>query len=101
MAARGAPKGSQHRLGKPNKVTKELKEMIREALDGVGGTAYLQHQASENPVAFMNLVGKILPKDISINSTITLQTMSDDELIQKLSEMRAQSQAIDSHVVSH
>ena len=47
--------------GTPNKVTKELKDMILGALDDAGGQAYLFDQAKENPTAFLTLVGKVLP----------------------------------------
>lgn len=56
---RQPPGGS--RKGKPNKVTKELKDMILGALDDAGGQEYLAKQATENPSAFMALVGKVLP----------------------------------------
>lgn len=54
------------RKGIPNKTTKALKEMILEALDGVGGVTYLMGQATENPNAFMALVGKALPLDAKV-----------------------------------
>lgn len=57
------PGGS--RKGRPNKVTKELKDMIRGALDAGGGQKWLERQMTENPSAFMTLLGKILPKDIN------------------------------------
>jgi hypothetical protein len=50
--------------GVPNKVTKELKEMILGALDDAGGQRYLARQAEENPTAFLTLVGKVLPLSI-------------------------------------
>ena len=53
------------RKGIPNKVNTQLKEMILGALDGAGGQAYLQKQADENPVAFMTLVGKVLPLTVT------------------------------------
>lgn len=53
------------RKGIPNKSTKELKEAIRQALEIAGGVHYLARQAEENPAAFMTLVGKILPKEIT------------------------------------
>lgn len=39
--------------------------MIEGALADAGGRTYLAQQAAENPAAFMNLVGKLLPKDIN------------------------------------
>jgi hypothetical protein len=50
--------------GTPNKITKDLKDMILGALEDVGGQKYLEAQATENPAAFMSLMGKTLPKDI-------------------------------------
>lgn len=55
----GRPKGSQ------NKFTADVKGMILEALSGAGGAAYLQRQADENPAAFMTLVGKVLPLQVT------------------------------------
>ena len=49
MAGPGAPKTGGREKGTPNKVTKQLKELILGALDGVGGQAYLERQAEENP----------------------------------------------------
>lgn len=54
----GRPKGSQ------NKATVEIKDMIRGALDESGGTQYLVKQADKNPVAFMGLIGKIIPSEV-------------------------------------
>lgn len=63
----GRPKGSQ------NKTTKALKDMILQALDESspgGGVEYLKLQSVENPVAFLSLVGKVLP--------MTLQGAGED-----------------------
>jgi hypothetical protein len=51
-------------VGTPNKVTKELKDMVLTALDRAGGINYLQEQAEANPNAFLTLVGKVLPLSI-------------------------------------
>ena len=53
------------RLGKPNKVTTALKDMILGALDKAGGEAYLARQANENPASFLTLVGKVLPLQLA------------------------------------
>lgn len=70
--ATGKKTGGGSRLGKPNKVTRDVKEMILGALDKAGGMAYLARQAVENPAPFMALVGRTLPKDINANVTQTL-----------------------------
>jgi len=53
--------------GTPNKLTASVKESIEQAFSEVGGTAYLVTQAHENPVAFLTLLGKVLPKDLNID----------------------------------
>lgn len=53
------------RKGKTNKNTALLKDMILEALDRKGGAEYLEKQAQENPVAFMTLIGKVLPMQVT------------------------------------
>ena len=58
----GRPKGSH------NKTTTALKEMILQALDEAspgGGIEYLKLQSVQNPVAFMSLVGKVLPMTVT------------------------------------
>lgn len=59
--------GKGRKKGVPNKMTKALKEMILEALDGAGGVEYLIEQAAANPTAFLTLVGKVLPLDVNSN----------------------------------
>lgn len=58
-------KRGNDRTGVPNKNTKAIKEMILGALNAMGGEAYLCEQADKNPVAFMGLVGKVLPMQLN------------------------------------
>lgn len=58
---RGKAPGSGRKPGTPNKVTKELQEMILAALDTAGGEEYLARQANENPNAFLSLLGRVIP----------------------------------------
>jgi hypothetical protein len=53
------------RKGVPNKLTSDVRAMILTALHDAGGAKYLQKQANDNPAAFMTLVGKTLPKEIT------------------------------------
>ncbi len=57
----GTPKTGGRVKGVPNKATALLKDQILGALDRAGGIDYLERQANSNPVAFMTLVGKVLP----------------------------------------
>lgn len=56
--------GKGRTKGVPNKVTKQVKAMILEALDKAGGVDYLADRAKDQPAAFMTLVGKVLPLQI-------------------------------------
>jgi hypothetical protein len=58
QAGKGRPKGVS------NKITKEVKEMVIEALHNAGGVDYLVEQADKNPKAFLSLVGRIVPLHI-------------------------------------
>lgn len=70
--------------------------MIEGALSAVGGQKYLEQQAKENPVAFMNLVGKIIPKDVNnhINGNVNLKTFT--EIAYKVIEPNGSSRTKDS-----
>jgi len=57
--------GVGRKAGVPNKNTTALKDMILKALDGVGGEAYLRERAIDNPTAFLTLVGKVLPLQVT------------------------------------
>ena len=48
-----------------NKIPHAVKEMVLAALMAKGGQKYLEEQADKNPVAFMALLGKILPLQVS------------------------------------
>lgn len=69
MAGRnpGTPKTGGRQKGTANKTTTALKDMILSALSNKGGIKYLEKQADANPVAFMTLVGKVLPLDVNAN----------------------------------
>jgi len=58
-AGKGRPPGS------PNKENKQLREMILEALEKNGGVGYLAGQAKENPKAFLSLLARVLPLQVT------------------------------------
>lgn len=64
---RGSKPGERRggrKKGTPNKLTRSFKEAIEVAFEQVGGAKYLVRMATEQPVAFMTLIGKVLPTQI-------------------------------------
>lgn len=64
--ANGKKTGGRQK-GTPNKINAELRDMILQALDQVGGVQYLVERAYEHPVAFLTLLGKVLPMTVQGN----------------------------------
>lgn len=66
--AKGMKTGGRQK-GTPNKMSRTLKEAILEAAELAGGqggvTGYLTAQASANPTAFLSLLGKVLPMQVT------------------------------------
>lgn len=61
---RSNPKRGGRQKGTPNAMGRDLRHMILTALSHAGGVRYLREQAELNPVAFMGLLGKILPLQV-------------------------------------
>jgi hypothetical protein len=51
--------------GVPNKLNATIKEMVLGALSDVGGQRYLAARALDQPVAFMGLIGRVLPLQVT------------------------------------
>jgi hypothetical protein len=66
---RGGSKPGERRGGRqkgtPNQLGRDVKEMILGALQAGGGQAWLERQMEANPTAFMTLVGKVLPLQVT------------------------------------
>ena len=58
-AGKGRPKGSK------NKITSDVKAAIVAAFDELGGVDYLVEQGRDNPQAFLTLLGKVIPREVS------------------------------------
>ena len=61
----GRRPGAGRPLGAKGKFSSDVKAMILGALSDVGGQEYLARQANANPVAFMSLLGKVLPLQLA------------------------------------
>lgn len=81
-AKRPQPKGGS-RKGIPNKVTVEVKAMVLAALDGAGGVDYLIQRASDprTASAFLTLVGKVIPTQITGDGGGPVQTVTRIEIV--------------------
>ena len=64
-------------VGSVNKITGSMKEMILAAFEKAGGADWLARQADENPVAFMGLLGKLLPSDIALSGGVAMQPITE------------------------
>lgn len=67
-----APKGHKRyggrKKGIPNKLTADLRSAIQGAFTEVGGQAYLQRVANNDPKTFCKLLGMTLPKDVNLKA---------------------------------
>jgi hypothetical protein len=73
--------GPGRKKGVPNKSTTAIKDMVISALDGAGGVQYLIDQASANPSAFMTLVGKVIPLQVTGADGGAVQTVTRIEIV--------------------
>lgn len=86
---RKPPAKGGSRKGIPNKITAELKDMILKALDEAGGVQYLADTAKTHQAAFLALVGKVLPMQVTgadgkpIRADVTL-TLTPDEAYKRM-----------------
>lgn len=65
--------GMGRKPGVQNKLTKTIKEAIEASFDMVGGAEYLARMAVQEPVAYMGLLGKVLPTQVKIKTDEPLQ----------------------------
>jgi hypothetical protein len=79
MSGRGGKRsGAGRPKGAVSQETADIKAMVVGALQSVGGEQYLAERARDQPVAFMNLVGRVLPHQISGDGTgaVTIQLIT-------------------------
>lgn len=66
---RGAHGGTRFGSGRPkgatNRIPSSVREMVRGALDSLGGEKYLIRLAEEHPASFCMLLGKLLPTTVA------------------------------------
>ena len=79
---KGEKRPNQGKRG-PNKENRALREMILQALNEQpgGGVEYLKIQAQEKPAAFLTLLGKVLPLQVSGDPANPIQIAGAIKLI--------------------
>jgi len=82
------PSNAGRKVGASNKLTRDIREMILGALSAVGGQAYLVKQAELNPVAFMSLLGKIMPTQITATVEREITELTREELTAMIRDAR-------------
>lgn len=70
---KGQPKLGGRKKGSVNKTTATLKDMILEALERKGGVEYLMRVADNEPTAFVSLLNKVLPMQVSGDANSPVQ----------------------------
>jgi len=66
MSAHGGRRlGAGRPKGALNKDSADIRALVIGALQDVGGRDYLAARALDQPVAFMNLIGKVMPTQIT------------------------------------
>tara|TARA_R110002051_G_C8352968_1_gene440454 strand:- start:145 stop:492 length:348 start_codon:yes stop_codon:yes gene_type:complete len=63
---RGRKKGSA------NKITKDMREILMNSFHKAGGVNYLVKQSVESPVAYLGLLGKIVPSQLAVSVSHSL-----------------------------
>jgi hypothetical protein len=74
---RGRPPGTRNSVGR-NYGTRDLRQMMLQALEMAGGVKYLADRAIDTPGPFLGLLGKILPTTVqnSDGSPIALHLLA-------------------------
>lgn len=73
--------GKGRRVGSKNKLSQSVKEAIELAFANVGGHEYLERMAVEEAKAFLALLGKVIPQQISANVQTALLPGSIDDFL--------------------
>jgi hypothetical protein len=92
----GQTRGPGRPKGALNNINADVRAMILDALNRVGGERYLARQAEKNPVAFMSLVGRILPTTVSNadGSPIALHLLAAQLVSKHILEMQIEPPTI-------
>jgi hypothetical protein len=80
----------------PGKMTKDIKEVLLIAFEKAGGCSYLVKQSKENPKAFMALLGRCIPAQVSLDISVSLDL---GKALEDAEKNRARLNAL--HTIDH
>jgi hypothetical protein len=93
MPRGGKREGAGRPKGTPNKVTQDMRELVRQSLDAVGGIEWLQKLASEEPRAYAQLVAKIIPAEVKATIDASPEMLASLEAGRKRAADRAKPES--------
>lgn len=67
-------------VGSKNTKANELKNTVLASLDRLGGIEYLVKQAVENPAAYLSLIGKAMPREMTLEVERSAWDIMDEKL---------------------
>jgi len=83
---KGRPKGSR------NALSQSFISALSDDFEK-NGVAVIEAVRSEKPAEYLKIIAAIVPKEINVND-MTLQDMSDEELLERLDEVRSIAAAL-------
>lgn len=83
---KGRPKGSR------NKLSESFISALSDDFEK-NGVAVIAAVRAEKPAEYLKIIAAIVPKEINVND-MTLQDMSDEELLERLDEVRSIAAAL-------
>ncbi len=93
----GRVPGSGRKVGTSNKGIMAVREMVKQALETVGGVQYLMDRAYDQPVAFMALIGRLIP--VMLTGDASAPVIAKIELVAVQPEPREADVVIEGQVV--
>lgn len=98
---KGSPKLGGRKKGTPNKISADIRSLVLETLETIGGKRYLMEQSAKNPNAFMALLAKCMP---NVNHTeltgadgqpmqMQMQDMDKAEIESRIGKLMAKAHA--------
>lgn len=84
----GQPRRGGRVKGKPNKLTAQMRDVVFQAFEKLGGVDYLVQVGKDEPRVFCALLSKLIPAKLDVDATVKW-----DAIIQEALDARAEDAA--------